>query len=176
MDARYDCKEIFGPAFLLYRVNSAQEALELANSSANGLTATVFSESPLYCKNMALKLRVGVVHINHPSFSSSEFPTGGLGESGFGSSSFSDGLLNLSNRKSIVNKTWWSLSFKFNISFMHENPQNSWKHNREATQFEEVVPNMLVVFNCHSVFYFGHHSDRGCVKRALMLSICLSFR
>lgn len=99
-------QEFFGPVFCLYRVHSAQEALEYANRSNFGLSATVFSESPLYCKTMALKLRVGVVHINHHAYSSTEFPSGGIMDSGFGSSSYSDGLLNLSNRKSIVNKVW----------------------------------------------------------------------
>ena len=56
---------------------------------------------------MALKLRVGAVHINSVAYSSTEFPSGGIKDSGFGSSSYSDGLLNLSNRKSIVNKVWW---------------------------------------------------------------------
>lgn len=99
-------EEFFGPVFSLYRVNSMEEAIEYANRSNYGLCATIFSESPLYCKTIALKLRVGVVHINHQAYSSTEFPSGGIKDSGFGSSSYSDGLLNLSNRKSIVNKVW----------------------------------------------------------------------
>jgi acyl-CoA reductase-like NAD-dependent aldehyde dehydrogenase len=55
---------------------------------------------------MAHHLRVGVVHINNYAYSSTEFPYGGIKDSGFGSSSYSDGFLNLSNRKSIVNKVW----------------------------------------------------------------------
>lgn len=99
-------EDFFGPVFSLYRINSMCEALEYANNSEYGLSATVFSETPLYCKTMALKLRVGAVHINHYAYSSTEFPSGGIKDSGFGSSSYSDGLLCLSNRKSIVNKVW----------------------------------------------------------------------
>jgi acyl-CoA reductase-like NAD-dependent aldehyde dehydrogenase len=55
---------------------------------------------------MSLKLRVGLVHLNHAAYITSEFPSGGIKDSGFGSSSYSDGLTNLSNRKSIVNKVW----------------------------------------------------------------------
>ena len=98
--------EFYGPIFCLYRVNSGQEAIEYANNSDHGKSATVFSESPLYCKTIALNLRVGSVHINRAVYSSTEFPAGGIKNSGSGSSSYSDGLLNLSNRKSIVNKCW----------------------------------------------------------------------
>ena len=99
-------QEYFGPVFCLYRVTSVQEALEYANQSQFGHAATVFSESPNYCRQMSLKLRVGLVHLNHTAYITSEFPSGGIKDSGFGSSSYSDGLTNLSNRKSVVNKVW----------------------------------------------------------------------
>jgi succinate-semialdehyde dehydrogenase/glutarate-semialdehyde dehydrogenase len=92
--------------FCLYKVTSVQEALEYANFSKFGHGATVFSESPNYCKQMTLRLRVGLVHLNHAPYITSEFPSGGIKDSGFGSSSYHDGLTNLANRKSIVNKTW----------------------------------------------------------------------
>ena len=106
VDSEHYHTEFFGPIFSLYRVHSYQEALEIANKSKYGLSATIFSESPLHCRTMALKLRVGQVFINQQAYSSTEFPSGGIKDSGFGSSSYSDGVLNLSNRKSIVNKQW----------------------------------------------------------------------
>lgn len=105
-ESEYFKEEFFGPVFCLYKVSSVQEALEYANFSNFGHGATVFSESPNYCKQMTLRLRVGLVHLNHAPYITSEFPSDGIKDSGFGSSSYNDGVTNLANRKGIVNKTW----------------------------------------------------------------------
>jgi acyl-CoA reductase-like NAD-dependent aldehyde dehydrogenase len=97
--------EFYGPVFCLYRVHNLQEALTYANKSDHGKSATVFSASEYNCKTLAQNLRVGLVHINNAPVTSTSFPVAGIKGSGFGSnnSSSQDGLMNLVNRKLIVN-------------------------------------------------------------------------
>lgn len=49
---------------------------------------------------------VGIISVNKSLFRESDFPSGGIKDTGFGIDNFHDGLLEVSNRKSIMNK-WW---------------------------------------------------------------------
>lgn len=46
-------EELFGPVFCIYKVNSDQEAIELANDSDFGLAAAVFSKDMERAENVA---------------------------------------------------------------------------------------------------------------------------
>ena len=82
------------------------EALVYANRSNFGHGVTIFSENPQSCKYLATKARVGIVSINARLRRGSDFPSGGIKDTGFGVDCYKDGLLDIANRKSIMNKLW----------------------------------------------------------------------
>src|SRR5271170_5840955 len=57
-------EELFGPAAVVYKVSSADEAVELANSSSYGLGGAVFSSDETIAMDVADRLDVGMVWIN----------------------------------------------------------------------------------------------------------------
>lgn len=97
-------EEFFGPVFSLFKVNSSKEALDLANKSDFGLASTIFTEDLDKAERASHRLRTGTVFINDCVTSSSEFPSGGIKGSGFGRECYSDGILDISNRKTIISR------------------------------------------------------------------------
>jgi succinate-semialdehyde dehydrogenase / glutarate-semialdehyde dehydrogenase len=77
-------EELFGPAAVVYKVSSADEAVELANSSSYGLGGTVFSSDEALALDVADRLDVGMVWINQPEGGGPELPFGGTKRSGVG--------------------------------------------------------------------------------------------
>jgi succinate-semialdehyde dehydrogenase / glutarate-semialdehyde dehydrogenase len=83
-DMRAYREELFGPAAVVYRVTSADEAVELANSSPYGLGGAVFSSDEALALQVADRLDVGMVWINQPEGGGPELPFGGTKRSGVG--------------------------------------------------------------------------------------------
>jgi len=82
--ARAYTEELFGPVAMVYRVKTAQEAIELANSSSYGLGGSVFSTDEQRAQKVADQLSVGMVHINGFNVGGADLPFGGVKRSGFG--------------------------------------------------------------------------------------------
>lgn len=82
--ARAYKEELFGPVAMVYRVKTAQEAIELANSSSYGLGGSVYSTDEDYAQQVADHLDVGMVHINGFNVGGADLPFGGVKRSGFG--------------------------------------------------------------------------------------------
>ncbi|MFC8672548.1 aldehyde dehydrogenase family protein [Streptomyces griseorubiginosus] len=79
-------EEIFGPVAPLVAFRSDQEAVEIANDTAYGLTAAVHSRSMPRAAAVAEQLRTGMVHLNDVSAKdAANAPFGGMGASGNGS-------------------------------------------------------------------------------------------
>jgi acyl-CoA reductase-like NAD-dependent aldehyde dehydrogenase len=74
----------------------------LANKSDYGLSAAVFTENEEKLLHASQRLRTGTVFLNDISSTSSDFPSGGIKGSGFGRECYSDGLIEMSNRKAII--------------------------------------------------------------------------
>jgi len=84
-DARIVDEETFGPSASLYIVDSDAAAIELANRSAYGLNATIWSSNMERALNMSRELEYGQVHINSISvFTSPTASQGGVKSSGWG--------------------------------------------------------------------------------------------
>ena len=99
-------EEFFGPVFNLYRVASSKEILDYANKSDYGLAGTIFTEDMEKAQNYATRLRVGSVCINDVMASHSDMPSGGIKMSGYGRECGIDGLHEIANSKSIINRNW----------------------------------------------------------------------
>ncbi|HJG44032.1 NAD-dependent succinate-semialdehyde dehydrogenase [Corynebacterium phoceense] len=77
-------EEFFGPVATVYKVESDEEALELANNTQFGLGGTVFSQDPERAKAVSRRLQVGMANVNTPAGEGPELPFGGVKRSGFG--------------------------------------------------------------------------------------------
>jgi acyl-CoA reductase-like NAD-dependent aldehyde dehydrogenase len=78
--------ETFGPVLPIRVVDSEEEAIELANASKYGLTASVWTKDIGRGERIAGQLRAGVVTINNHAFTGAlpQAPWSGLGETGYG--------------------------------------------------------------------------------------------
>jgi succinate-semialdehyde dehydrogenase/glutarate-semialdehyde dehydrogenase len=79
-------EEIFGPVFAIVPVNDDEEALRIANSSAYGLTGSVWSRDRHAARLLAARVNAGAVMVNDHLMSHglAETPWGGFGDSGLG--------------------------------------------------------------------------------------------
>ncbi|CAN3130812.1 aldehyde dehydrogenase family protein [Mycobacterium sp. smrl_JER01] len=78
-------QEIFGPVALIMRYATVDEAVEIANGTAYGLTAAMITRDEAYAWQVAQRLEAGMVFVNNymrRSFLGSPF--GGIKGSGFG--------------------------------------------------------------------------------------------
>jgi succinate-semialdehyde dehydrogenase/glutarate-semialdehyde dehydrogenase len=83
-DMRAYREELFGPAAVVYRVADADEAVELANSSAFGLGGAVFCSDEKLAVEVADRLDVGMAWVNSAELGGPELPFGGTKRSGVG--------------------------------------------------------------------------------------------
>src|SRR6202046_4780947 len=83
-DMRAYREELFGPAAVVYRVAGADEAVELANSSAFGLGGAVFCSDEKLAVEVADRLDVGMAWVNTAELGGPELPFGGTKRSGVG--------------------------------------------------------------------------------------------
>jgi benzaldehyde dehydrogenase (NAD) len=78
--------EIFGPVAPIMVVDSDEEAVAVANASAYGLVASIYTRSLGRGLAMADRMKTGMVHINDGTLNDEAIiPFGGMGESGNGS-------------------------------------------------------------------------------------------
>ena len=76
--------EIFGPVLSVIEVNSAEEAIEIANDTNYGLAGSVFSSNIRSAMRLARQMRAGTVTVNTYGEGDITTPFGGYRESGFG--------------------------------------------------------------------------------------------
>ncbi|GGK96441.1 benzaldehyde dehydrogenase [Streptomyces flaveus] len=79
-------EEIFGPVAPVVVVRDEAEAVAVANNTEYGLVAAVQTGSPERGRDLARRLRTGIVHINDQTLNNDAYaPFGGTGASGNGS-------------------------------------------------------------------------------------------
>ncbi len=84
-DAVASCEETFGPVTIVQPVDSAEEALDIANSSMYGLTSSILSGDTYRGFELAGKIKTGAVHVNIPTVDDEiQAPIGGVRDSGWG--------------------------------------------------------------------------------------------
>ncbi len=85
-------EEIFGPVLVTMSFRTLSEAVELANNTAYGLAASVWSESINVALDVASRLKAGVVWVNGTNFFDAACGFGGYRESGFGREGGREGM------------------------------------------------------------------------------------
>ena len=76
--------EVFGPVLAMTTFRTPAEAVQLANDTAYGLAASVWSQDIDHALDVAPKIRAGVVWVNGANMLDAAAPFGGMKESGFG--------------------------------------------------------------------------------------------
>ena len=77
-------EELFGPVAQVYRVQSEEEAVALANDTPFGLGSYVMTTDPEQAERVADAIDAGMVYANIVGADSAELPFGGTKRSGFG--------------------------------------------------------------------------------------------
>ncbi|SMX95411.1 MULTISPECIES: NAD-dependent succinate-semialdehyde dehydrogenase [Brevibacterium] len=77
-------EELFGPAVIVYKVSSEEEAVEMANDTPFGLGAAVFSTDLERAERVGSQIDSGMVFLNAPEGSREYLPFGGVKRSGVG--------------------------------------------------------------------------------------------
>lgn len=77
-------EEIFGPVSAIYKFNTEEEAIQLANDTEYGLAAYFFTQNLGRAWRVAEALDYGIVGINEGIVSHAEAPFGGMKQSGIG--------------------------------------------------------------------------------------------
>jgi gamma-glutamyl-gamma-aminobutyraldehyde dehydrogenase len=83
-DSRLFQEEIFGPVLSVTTFNSINEAIALANDTAYGLAASVYTGNLRRAIKLSREIRAGIVTVNCFGEGDASTPFGGYKESGFG--------------------------------------------------------------------------------------------
>jgi succinate-semialdehyde dehydrogenase/glutarate-semialdehyde dehydrogenase len=94
--------ELFGPVAAVIAVRDEREAVAVANDSAFGLGAAVFTRSQAAAERVASRLQAGSVFANKLVRSDPSLPFGGIKQSGYGRELGPHGI-----REFVSAKTLW---------------------------------------------------------------------
>lgn len=94
-------QEVFGPVFCVIPYDDTDDAVRIANDSAFGLYGTVFTKDTELANELASRIRVGQFSFNG-AFPCLLAPYGGMKQSGYGRVGGVEGLLELTNIKTII--------------------------------------------------------------------------
>jgi len=81
---RTNQEEIFGPVVTLMPFDTEEEVIALANSTAYGLSATIWTENLKRAHRVAAKIKSGIIWVNCWLFRDLRTPFGGMKQSGVG--------------------------------------------------------------------------------------------
>lgn len=102
-DHRLAQEEIFGPVLCAIPFDTEEEALRIANSTAYGLVAAVWTQDGARQFRLARQLRAGQVFINNYGAAGGvELPFGGSGQSGYGREKGVEALYGFTKLKTVA--------------------------------------------------------------------------
>lgn len=94
-------EEIFGPVALLFKVDSLNEAIEIANSSPFGLGSAIFTLEKSEQNQAIQELEAGATFVNAMTSSDPRLPFGGIKRSGYGRELAAEGIRAFCNTKTV---------------------------------------------------------------------------
>jgi succinate-semialdehyde dehydrogenase/glutarate-semialdehyde dehydrogenase len=94
-------EETFGPVAAVLRVGDSQEAVRVANDSAYGLGANLWTRNVALGEELARKIESGSVFINGMVASDPRLPFGGVKRSGYGRELSAFGAREFTNTQTI---------------------------------------------------------------------------
>ena len=151
------CEEVFGPIIALEKVQDEEEAIERANDSLYGLSASVWSSNRRRARRVAARLRAGAVTINDHlmSHGMAETPWGGFGHSGIGRSHGELGFEEMTQPRVIVD------------DLLHRAPRNMWWYPHDRSVYEGLKGAMVAL---HGRGLFRRLAAAGRLVRTFMRS------
>ena len=103
-DMRVVTEEVFGPILPVLVAENEARLVEMANTSAYGLGASIWTKDLARAEKLARELEVGFVAVNDMVKSDPRLPFGGIKKSGVGRELSHYGLKEFTNLKSVVIK------------------------------------------------------------------------
>ena len=86
-------QEIFGPVLTVMTFRTQAEAIQLANNTRYGLSASIWSETLGVALDAAARVKAGIIWINGTNMFDAAAGFGGYGESGFGREGGMEGMM-----------------------------------------------------------------------------------
>lgn len=100
-DSKVGRDEFFGPVALVFRAESEERAMEMANDSSFGLGGAVWTKDEEKGLKLARQIEAGLVYLNGRVSSRPPLPFGGVKNSGYGRELSTYGIREFTNVKSV---------------------------------------------------------------------------
>jgi succinate-semialdehyde dehydrogenase / glutarate-semialdehyde dehydrogenase len=112
-------EETFGPVVSVYAVAGEKEAIEQANASPYGLSASIWTRDAKKGARIAREIQAGSVNVNEgysAAWGSIDSPIGGLKESGLHPRHGAEGMLKYTESQTIAMQRWMPIAPAYGMS------------------------------------------------------------